>query len=350
MTPVNETAPLEESTSKQNTTPPVPQPFLPSGSGANEALAQMAEYVAKIFRRQHRLHVFALFIYKGQARVVRWDRAGAIVSTPIDFAEDPSLLHLVIWRYASMNQEQRGFDPSVVLATEEDIAHMRNCSTPYPSGWIDDCRNAAVDQPGWPMYRINMRAQDHIDQTNLQPLVDSMRKESSPSYPLNEKISFIVGKRYFATDSPTGWGTNYEAVDPLPNLKAQPKQRREPMMDVKATLPVGIEDEMEQLEAPSVKASATLANHNKIIYVFLKTLQQPLEDWEDVVGTPDQFQSPAFKDSVVYQHGIQRSKMKSSGSKRTLEGEPADLEKPGPSKRSRRGTTGLQSLPEGKTG
>ncbi|KZT68417.1 hypothetical protein DAEQUDRAFT_766409 [Daedalea quercina L-15889] len=62
--------------------------FVRSGSGARTSLGQIAEYVSKVFRRQHRLHVFSLLIFKGQARVIRWDRAGAIVSTPIDFAKE----------------------------------------------------------------------------------------------------------------------------------------------------------------------------------------------------------------------------------------------------------------------
>jgi len=128
---------------------------------------------------------------------------------------------------------------------------------------------------------------------------------------------------------------HYEAVDPLP--KAQPDEELlEPMMDIKEPSPVGIEDENEELEAPSVKASATLANHNRIVYLFLKALQRPLAQWKYVDGTPDQFQGPAFKDSVVYQHAIERSPMQPTGLKRTFDDlESTDPERPGPSKRLR---------------
>ncbi|KAH9932240.1 uncharacterized protein B0H18DRAFT_849079, partial [Fomitopsis serialis] len=85
---------------------------------------QLAEYVAKLLRRQPRLYCFTMLVFKGQARVVRWDRAGAIVSTPIDFEKDPSSLHRVIWRYACMTEAQRGFDPTVRRATEEEVKKM----------------------------------------------------------------------------------------------------------------------------------------------------------------------------------------------------------------------------------
>ncbi|KAH9932217.1 uncharacterized protein B0H18DRAFT_952367 [Fomitopsis serialis] len=169
----------------------------------------MADCVAKIFRRQHRLHVFSVFICKGQARVIRWDRAGAIVSTPIDFREDPSLLHKVIWRYACMTQEQRGFDPTVVRATKKEITGMWGCNA--PNGWADLCRHAALGQPGWPVYKIRMQPADLVDERELQPIIDDIQQvedayhgDASAS---SDQACFIVGKRYFATDSFMGRGT-----------------------------------------------------------------------------------------------------------------------------------------------
>ncbi|KZT68389.1 hypothetical protein DAEQUDRAFT_757614 [Daedalea quercina L-15889] len=108
-------AETSQSTGGDNGIEPARDPGkLPDGTvfSADSALEQMADYASKIFQRQHRLNFFALVVFKAQARVVRWDRAGAIVSTPIDFERDPSLLHQVIWRYACLNQEQHGFQAS----------------------------------------------------------------------------------------------------------------------------------------------------------------------------------------------------------------------------------------------
>ncbi|KAI0724850.1 hypothetical protein C8Q72DRAFT_647456 [Fomitopsis betulina] len=193
-----------------------PKPFVRSGVGAEGSLGQMAEYVAKIFRRQHRTHLFTLFIFQGQARVIRWDRAGAIVSTVIDFEQQPSLLHEIIWRYAHMSQAQRGFDTTAVLASKEEVDAMRACEA--PDQWIAERRDSALDQPGWPAYKLTMSINDLVDQRDLKPITTDFdftpkpRETTSPASP--ERACYIVGRRHFTTNSPTGRGTKcYIAYD-----------------------------------------------------------------------------------------------------------------------------------------
>lgn len=189
--------------------------FIRSGIGAEGSLGQMADYVSKIFRRQHRTHLFSLFVFQGQARIIRWDRAGAIVSTIIDFAEHPSLLHKVIWRYAGMNQEQRGFDSTVVPATKAEMDKMRNCHA--PDNWIAQRRNDALDQRGWPIYKVKMRQGDIIKQRPLKPIARDVKVDDpDPGMQPDalKEVPVLVGKRYFATNSPTGRGTKcYIAYD-----------------------------------------------------------------------------------------------------------------------------------------
>ncbi|TFY54577.1 hypothetical protein EVJ58_g8777 [Rhodofomes roseus] len=188
---------------------PTEDNFLRGGDGAAMTLGQMAEYTAKIFRRQHRTHCFSLSVYRGRARMMRWDRAGAIVSTPIDFVANQSLIHTVFWRYASMDQKQRGFDPTVIPATPQEIEEMRTC--PAPTEWVNACRRASLDQPGWPIYKILMRRQDLVDPRELTPLtngIDPVDPEpKDPDRAANPDASFLVGMRCFAADSPTGRGT-----------------------------------------------------------------------------------------------------------------------------------------------
>ena len=101
------------------------KPFICSGQGAQATLGQMAEYVSKVFRQQHWTHLFSLFVFQGQACIIRWDRAGTIFLTITDFKQKPSLLHEVIWQYAHMSQAQRGFNPTAVLTTKEEVDAMR---------------------------------------------------------------------------------------------------------------------------------------------------------------------------------------------------------------------------------
>ncbi|KAH9835412.1 uncharacterized protein C8Q71DRAFT_118720 [Rhodofomes roseus] len=196
---------------------PKPKPFIRTGDSGDNALGQVGEYVAKLFRRQHRLHVFTLYVFKGQARVIRSDRAGSIVSTAIDFEKDPSLLHKIIWRYACLTQAQRGFDPSVVRATQEEINAMRSCPTSNDAA--KTYRSAALDKPGWLVYKITMRRTDLINQREMQPIADEYYEPDEPKAPndaaaTSNELCFIVGRHLSATDSPTGRGMRgYVAYD-----------------------------------------------------------------------------------------------------------------------------------------
>ena len=171
--------------------------------------------MSTIFQRQHRTHAFSLFIFQGQARVIRWDRAGAVVSTIIDFEQQPSLLKEIIWQYAHMSQAHRGFDCTAMLATKEEIEAMRTC--PASDEWISQRRNNALDQRGWPAYKIKMRLEDIIDQHPLKPIACDVRQDD-PDPGLRpdttNAVSLVVGKAYFATDTLDGRGTKcYIAYD-----------------------------------------------------------------------------------------------------------------------------------------
>lgn len=90
-----------------------------------------------------------------------------------------------------------------------------------------------------------------------------------------------------------------------------------------------------------------LTTHDAIINAFVEAILSEFELWEPLAKTPDQF--AAFKDTNIAQYSIERSSQQSSSSKRTLEVEPEDFAKPGPSKRARAASTGgLESLPEVK--
>ncbi|KAH9835400.1 uncharacterized protein C8Q71DRAFT_908540 [Rhodofomes roseus] len=197
--------------------PPTPKPFVRTGEAAERALGRMGKYIAKLFRRQHRLHISTLYVFKGQVRVLRSDRAGTIVSTPVNFQADPSLLHKVLWRYACMNQVERGFDPTVTRATVDEIEAMRSC--PAMNNAAGAYRDAALDQPGWPVYKITMRHGDLIDQQSMQPIADEFYEPEKLSIPedrvgTSDEVCFIVGKRRSATNSPAGRGMRgYIAYD-----------------------------------------------------------------------------------------------------------------------------------------
>ncbi|KAI0685777.1 hypothetical protein BC835DRAFT_1420934 [Cytidiella melzeri] len=79
------------------------RPFLRDTGNGREAQAQLAE------------HAFQLM-----ARLTRWDRAGCIVSTPINLKKNPEQLLNYVYRLALMSRAELDEDPTVKLATEEE--------------------------------------------------------------------------------------------------------------------------------------------------------------------------------------------------------------------------------------
>ncbi|GBE89665.1 hypothetical protein SCP_1603290 [Sparassis crispa] len=70
--------------------------------------------------RQHRSFYFSVALSGSRARLIRWDRAGMIVSESVDLHHDAQPICEFLWRYAHASQSQRGHDPTVQPATKEE--------------------------------------------------------------------------------------------------------------------------------------------------------------------------------------------------------------------------------------
>lgn len=87
-------------------------------------VTQAARDVAALFAHQHRACVFTILIAGRWARIVRWDRAGAVASKPFKCADDPvPLLRFMRW-LAAADRAQQGFDTSVCLADEAQVVRL----------------------------------------------------------------------------------------------------------------------------------------------------------------------------------------------------------------------------------
>jgi hypothetical protein len=97
-----------------------------------KARVQHATQVAEVFLRQHRTHVFSLYVYRRFARILRWDRAGILVTEPIDIVLEPHKLLTFVHRYANISREAKGYDTSVKLASEEEVKILQAYSSSNP--------------------------------------------------------------------------------------------------------------------------------------------------------------------------------------------------------------------------
>ncbi|KAF4602929.1 hypothetical protein EYR38_003333 [Pleurotus pulmonarius] len=87
---------------------------------ARDAREQLATYVTEHCARQHRTHLFLVYVYFPCARLIRFDRCGALVSQKIDLSVDCTPLIQFYSRFSKMTDTQRGYDPTVKLASDEE--------------------------------------------------------------------------------------------------------------------------------------------------------------------------------------------------------------------------------------
>lgn len=166
-----------------------------------------------------------------RARLVRWDRAGAIVSESFDFVQDPRNMITFLYRYGHMDRMQRGYDPTVVHASEAEVAEMRRCRETL-SAYHKECLDDAMED-GWPIYKILTRAKDIMSPKDLTPevsnsqaLPSSARDAASEAEPASgiggataagnpcAQHYFLIGKPRTTSHSPTGRATRgYVAYD-----------------------------------------------------------------------------------------------------------------------------------------
>ncbi|KAI9067355.1 hypothetical protein FKP32DRAFT_278309 [Trametes sanguinea] len=123
---------------------------------AKKDLGQAVAYAVEICQRQHRCFCLSVSISGHFARLIRWDRAGVIVSAAFNYVEQPDLLCDFFWRFAHVSDAARGYDMTVGCATiaeekffaasikahvasqlgEKAKGHKRTISTHYEKGYV----------------------------------------------------------------------------------------------------------------------------------------------------------------------------------------------------------------------
>ncbi|KAJ8514730.1 hypothetical protein ONZ45_g7752 [Pleurotus djamor] len=92
---------------------------------------QLVSYLVEMAARQHRTHIFVLFVFHPYARLVRWDRSAIVVSERFNYVEDCSPLADFFWRYSQLDDAQRGYDQTVVLANKAEARHAKRYLQPW---------------------------------------------------------------------------------------------------------------------------------------------------------------------------------------------------------------------------
>ncbi|KAG1726334.1 hypothetical protein EDD22DRAFT_961450 [Suillus occidentalis] len=95
-----------------------------STENSMDTLGQITSYAAAQLGAQYRSHAFSVLIVRDRARIIRWDREGAIISSCIRYNTEPHLADF-FYRYARASPELRGIDTSVSPASAREAALAR---------------------------------------------------------------------------------------------------------------------------------------------------------------------------------------------------------------------------------
>ena len=80
---------------------------------SRDTLGQICTYATAHAAAQFRTHVFSFLLFPKYARLLKWDRAGVVVTEKISLRENPSVLAEFFWRFQNMSRAQRGHDDTI---------------------------------------------------------------------------------------------------------------------------------------------------------------------------------------------------------------------------------------------
>ncbi|KAI0359597.1 hypothetical protein OH77DRAFT_1040392 [Trametes cingulata] len=194
----------------------------PKAHSRRHVLGQIMSYAVLVFDNQHRTHHFTLIIFEEMARIVRWDRSGAIFSEHFNYVNNPAMLARFLWRFTRLSAAQRGHDPTAIRVlpgtTDYDLI-LRRRRDPYMVG----------------EHKIGEHARLEFEKSTKDPRSLWSLEVGDTQKPRR----FLVGKPHFLADGLAGRGTRgYVAIDledcdgPLVYLKdawrvAHPRMRKE---------------------------------------------------------------------------------------------------------------------------
>ena len=99
-------------------------PFMRVTSPGRHVAGQITAYATSIMSAQYRTHTFLVLVFKTHARLIRWDRGGAVVTAPISYDQDPHLFDFFV-RYDNASRAIRGHDCTVGLPTDVEAQNAR---------------------------------------------------------------------------------------------------------------------------------------------------------------------------------------------------------------------------------
>ncbi|KAI1791904.1 hypothetical protein LXA43DRAFT_1009763 [Ganoderma leucocontextum] len=207
------------------------KPYIRRAAKGEFALGQLGDYMHNLSTHQHRLFSYGFYVQWRWARLLYFDRTGALISEPFDWTETSSPLHDFVWKLAHMTREQLGYDPTAQEASYDEIKQVIKKATdsslpkdlqPYVKdaflskakakkrkGSAEDALECDPDEA--PIYRLTVTSSDPSPD---EAFPDSKLNPPPVGGQRTSERTFLVGRPHFVADSLIGRCTRgYIAFD-----------------------------------------------------------------------------------------------------------------------------------------
>lgn len=119
----------------------------------------LVQFATQVMHWQHRTHFYMVCLTRQHARLLRWDRAGALVSEPINLLEHPEQLLNFIHGFAQMSAAERGRDSAAILVEEGSEEFRRFRDFEPATDWARKChKEVFADTSNFPIYKVGLYA------------------------------------------------------------------------------------------------------------------------------------------------------------------------------------------------
>ncbi|PIL31115.1 hypothetical protein GSI_05811 [Ganoderma sinense ZZ0214-1] len=165
--------------------------FLPTGRERCLSRGQLAEYAVEQLNRQHRQFLFMVHVMRDCARILRFDRSGAVVSEEFDYVAHPEVIGTLLFRLSRMSRAEQGHDPTATLASEREASMFKELHARFhaDSATARGLRNAVVE--GWPIVKITMDVPFSSDGAPVRRGTPPTRREFLVGKPASLSLSLV---------------------------------------------------------------------------------------------------------------------------------------------------------------
>ncbi|KAH9949651.1 hypothetical protein B0H21DRAFT_819824 [Amylocystis lapponica] len=184
---------------------------------------QIIHSASEIFLRQHRCFLYSVIILGTSARIIRWDRSGALVTTKFDYKKQPQAICEFLWYFGRMSAEDQGYDPSVVPVTKEEYNLMdTKAKEELPR---DENNNENVREyvrkyfkrslaDGWQRYKVEVPLNEDNEETYAKIYGHGAGNGATASTGEKKTGTFLICQPHFSAFGVVGRGTRgYVAID-----------------------------------------------------------------------------------------------------------------------------------------